>query len=288
MGFQNVDYDDEEEYVEEEEEDENNEDAEEEVEYEEDEEDEEEEDEGYEYVVDDPSNYKNYHDHHPEITYVPKILLFFQFLTLALSHDNDDPERQPTVENIINGMVWRVQDAQPGDSFFFGYSGHGAYVQRYQDVNGFICDDDMHAIMLKNLPEGCTFVSVFDCCHAGSVLDLPYTARLDGNLQLQVVDNKNAGKVDFIRTNTHDAIEAAKQRFGARSDTRGEDCIDGKASGALVWGLLKALEEDPEITYINLLRRTRELLRERGYAQIPQLSTWLPDFFGHSLLHLIS
>ncbi|KAK2467493.1 hypothetical protein APHAL10511_000348 [Amanita phalloides] len=69
-------------------------------------------------------------------------------------------------------MRWLVRDTRRGDSFLFHYSGHGGqtrdldgdesdgldeviYPVDYQE-NGRIVDDDMHAIMVKSLPPGCS------------------------------------------------------------------------------------------------------------------------------------
>jgi hypothetical protein len=38
---------------------------------------------------------------------------------------------QPTRRNILNALGWLVSDAQPGDSLFFHYSGHGSQVRDY-------------------------------------------------------------------------------------------------------------------------------------------------------------
>jgi hypothetical protein len=106
----------------------------------------------------------------------------------------DDPscaDAPPTGENIINAIRWLVEGAQAGDSLFFHYSGHGGqipddngdeedgmdetlipvdYVQ-----HGQIRDDDIFKLLVLPLREGVSLVAVFDCCHSGTILDLPYT-----------------------------------------------------------------------------------------------------------------
>jgi metacaspase-1 len=49
--------------------------------------------------------------------------------TVILTDDQQDPGSRPTRANIIRGMKWLVKDAQPGDSFFLHYSGHGAQTE---------------------------------------------------------------------------------------------------------------------------------------------------------------
>jgi Caspase domain. len=44
---------------------------------------------------------------------------------LYLTDEQQDPNKKPTYDNIINGMKWLVQGARSGDSLFFHYSGHG-------------------------------------------------------------------------------------------------------------------------------------------------------------------
>jgi hypothetical protein len=35
-------------------------------------------------------------------------------------------------------------------------------------------DKEMHDIMVKPLPAGCRLTALYDCCHSGSALALPY------------------------------------------------------------------------------------------------------------------
>lgn len=44
---------------------------------------------------------------------------------VVLTDDQISPVSQPTRANMIRAMQWLVKDAQPQDSLFFHYSGHG-------------------------------------------------------------------------------------------------------------------------------------------------------------------
>jgi hypothetical protein len=88
-----------------------------------------------------------------------------------------------------------VHDAQSGDSLFLHYSGHGGSIPDddgdeadgmdetmvpvdYQSA-GQIRDDDIYDHLVKKVPAGCHLTVVMDCCHSGSILDLPYTVVAD-------------------------------------------------------------------------------------------------------------
>jgi len=45
---------------------------------------------------------------------------------------------------------------------------------------GQIGDDDLYDNLVCAMPEGSTLVALMDCCHSGTVLDLPYKYRADG------------------------------------------------------------------------------------------------------------
>ncbi|KAG1727141.1 caspase domain-containing protein [Suillus lakei] len=96
----------------------------------------------------------------------------------------------PTKRNILLEMQRLAYYARAGDSMFFYFSGHGGQIrdQDGDEVDGydeFICpfdyqhsgvidDDEIHEIMVKPLVAGSRLTALFDSCHSGTVLDLPY------------------------------------------------------------------------------------------------------------------
>ncbi|KAG9120315.1 Ca(2+)-dependent cysteine protease [Ceratobasidium sp. 392] len=52
---------------------------------------------------------------------------------VQLTDDTSNPRQKPTKANIIAAMQWLVKDAQPNDSLFFHYSGHGGQTK---DLDG--------------------------------------------------------------------------------------------------------------------------------------------------------
>jgi len=106
---------------------------------------------------------------------------------------------QPTKQNLLRAMHWLVKDARPNDSLFFHYSGHGGQTKDldgdendgYDEViypvdfrqTGHITDDEMHRIMVLPLQAGVRLTAIFDSCHSGTALDLPYIYSTQGILK---------------------------------------------------------------------------------------------------------
>ncbi|KAG7366735.1 caspase domain containing protein [Nitzschia inconspicua] len=114
----------------------------------------------------------------------------------VLADDGQHPV--PTREKIIRGLRQLVAQSNPGDSVYFHYSGHGGlldpdYWNRFQQADrklkeydetlypvdhglaGQIRDFSLFNHFVKPMAAGVTVTCVMDCCHSGSVLDLPYT-----------------------------------------------------------------------------------------------------------------
>lgn len=51
-----------------------------------------------------------------------------QVRMFSFSQRQQDPNFQPTKQNILNAVKWLVSDAKAGDSLWFSYSGHGTQV----------------------------------------------------------------------------------------------------------------------------------------------------------------
>ncbi|KAL1939251.1 hypothetical protein VTO73DRAFT_10054 [Trametes versicolor] len=201
--------------------------------------------------------------------------------TVLLTDDAKDPKLLPTRANILAMMHWLVQGAKPHDSLFFHYSGHGAQVKDkngdeidgYDEVifpmdhksTGYIVDDLMHTIMVKSLPAGCRLTALFDSCHSGSALDLPYLYSSDGRVKGSQVKQK---WFDYKSTPA-DVISWSGCKD---SQTSADTWEQGIATGAMSYAFMSSLQENPNQTYRELLRSIRVILKKK-YSQKAQLSS---------------
>ncbi|CAO3645693.1 unnamed protein product [Cunninghamella blakesleeana] len=247
---------------------------------------------------------------------------------VILTDDQRDARFIPTKQNMISGMQWLVSNAQPNDSFFFHFSGHGGSVKdldgdeddgsdetiypvdhdRYPGQTGQILDDEMNAIMVQSLPRGCRLTAIFDSCHSGTALDLPYVYSTQGAVK-QNNPLKQAGNglmkagMAYASGNVGGALsslmstgnklvsgkktdEKMKQFKGSEADvimfsgckddqTSADAIISSTATGAMSYAITTALRENKNQSYLQLLNNIRAILREK-YSQRPQFSSSHP------------
>ncbi|KAK0475414.1 caspase domain-containing protein [Armillaria novae-zelandiae] len=157
----------------------------------------------------------------------------------------DETAKKPTRSNILDAFSRLFRDAQPNDSLFLHYSGHGDQIPdtngdevdgKDERIEGYdslhIIDDDIHE-MLRSLPSGCQLTALFDNCHSGTILDLPYTYNCIG------------------------------QCYGT---TPG---LDISADVAFI----DALKYKPKQSYKELLHSIRTIVERKRYGQIAQLGS---------------
>ena len=158
--------------------------------------------------------------------------------------------------------------------------------------------------MVQSLQPGVRLTAIFDSCHSGSALDLPYIYSTQGVLKEPNLA-KEAGQgllgivSSYARNDIGGMLSTASTLF--KKVTKGDDVykknlrtktspadvimwsgskdtqtsadasIGGEATGAMSWAFITALRKNPNQSYVQLLNSIREEL-EGKYQQKPQLS----------------
>jgi hypothetical protein len=105
---------------------------------------------------------------------------------------DDGVHKAPTKKDILSAFRRLVKESKEGDVVFCHYSGHGGRLKRDdEDGNdetlipvdfekaGQIRDRDVLKALIHPMPAGVTMTCLIDCCHGGTVLDLPYRCNVE-------------------------------------------------------------------------------------------------------------
>jgi len=249
--------------------------------------------------------------------------------------ENKGTSLYPTSKNIKAAISWLVSVCTAGDLIFFAYSGHGAHVPDEEGIeedgqdeilcpvdlgrylhewqaNG-IRDDFLFEKFHDELPAGVKCVCSYDCCHSGTISDLPTqrgltpapapTAR-SGEMVGRSMAEPEVVQAAIYRMQLKAQQRGARPRGdlqsilapGARSppskdiwafsgcrddQTSADATLDGQRQGAMTWALLSSLKENQyKFQYDPLLERMRNKLQGR-FTQVPQCSTTRDELFEH-------
>eukprot|EP01006_Ploeotia_vitrea_P065932 TRINITY_DN94050_c0_g1_i1.p1 TRINITY_DN94050_c0_g1~~TRINITY_DN94050_c0_g1_i1.p1 ORF type:complete len:595 (-),score=115.44 TRINITY_DN94050_c0_g1_i1:90-1874(-) len=183
---------------------------------------------------------------------------------------------QPTQHTIVAALRWLVQGARPGDSLFFSYSGHGKQMKDLTGEEkdgldevlvacdgGAVKDDDLFANLVAPLPAGVRLTCVIDCCHSGTILDLPYSFGVRGDKQKE--GNKTGGEGMVI------AISGCRdEQTTADIDRPGTG--DGGAFTQIMLEII-GKHEPSTLTWRGLLEEMHWVMAQRGFSQRPMISS---------------
>jgi len=185
---------------------------------------------------------------------------------------------KPTKENILNEFKNIIVNAETGDILFFYFSGHGSYTydRNNDETDGrdemivssdlqSVLDDDLKNILLNNMKRNVTLVGLFDSCHSGTMLDLKYN-YLDSH---PLRDDKYTENDKVTECNGNVIMISGCMD----TQTSTEALIDNKPQGALTWSFIECINKTPNLSWRELLKYMRELLKTTNFSQIPQLST---------------
>lgn len=269
------------------------------------------------------------HSVHNMVQFLTEKYRFNKDDMVILTDDQQNPRAIPNRQNILAAMQWLVSNARPGDDLFLHYSGHGGrtedldgdeedgydeciYPVDFQQTQpGHIVDDIIHDICVKPLPQGCRLTAIFDCCHSGSIMDLPYMYSTKGVLKepnllkdagmgllgigKSYLSNDLGGMMSgasslfsrVTRTTGGDQ-EKVKQMKTAPADvicftgckdtqTSADASIGGQGQGAMSFAFRQALlKAGGNLSYLQLLNAVRSEMTDGGYEQKPQLSACHP------------
>ncbi|KAF9948697.1 Ca(2+)-dependent cysteine protease, partial [Mortierella alpina] len=148
--------------------------------------------------------------------------------TIMLTDDQIYEDKRPTGANIRYWMKWLVKDADPHDSLFFHYAGHGGRIKDfsyngknehlgdetdgYDEIiypcdylrSGIISDDEMYDLLVKDLPDGVQLTALVDACHSGTMLDLPYVYNGNHVTALEAVTRTKVGAMAAMSSGDFD------------------------------------------------------------------------------------
>lgn len=215
---------------------------------------------------------------------------------LVLRDDNTTFEK-PTRNIILSKMNQLIEKANLNNSpeIFFHYSGHGSF---QKDTNGdeadkrdelivpcdllMISDDEIRNIFNK-LNGNTTLYTVMDCCYSGTNVDLPYvynTNKLTKNLVLfednskvyNMMLNKKIYSISGCKDNQTSADAYNVYKVYNDSDPRFSIDASDLNGGALTSILLELLKTG-QYTFTNILNQLQTNLINKGFTQLPLLST---------------
>ena len=188
----------------------------------------------------------------------------------------------PTAKRIIDELYQLVSWSQKEESreIAFHFSGHGVGITdttgdetdgRDECIVGcdnvIVRDDTIHRLM-RMMPSGSKATLIMDCCHSGTLVDLPYQLGRHSPAKDRVI------QADVILMSGCMDAQTSSDTIDLRPKYQ---CFSGAMTSSVLFCLKYAK------TWQDLIKLVRFVLRRKGFTQVPQLSASFPL---HSKLEL--
>jgi len=208
---------------------------------------------------------------------------------ITLRDDDTDPTKLPTKKNIVSTLEYLAESSSDLEEIWIHYSGHGTQmknsknnfirddnVSNMDDVlvpmdfneNGFIRDVDLLAMIQKIQ---CRAMFIFDCCHSGTICDLPWSFQYQSPTSCLI---KKSSVAPMSNNNIY--VFSGCKDNQTSADTY--NATDRQMAGAFTTSFIACLRNSHHnIPLLNLYRDVCIDLAERGFKQTPIFSSSNPS-----------
>lgn len=208
---------------------------------------------------------------------------------ITLRDDDTDPTKLPTKKNIVSMFEYLAESSIDLEELWFHYSGHGTQIKNTKnnfirddnvsktddvlvpmdyDDNGFISDMDLLAMIQKIQ---CRAIFIFDCCHSGTICDLPWSFQYQSPTSCLVKKSSVS-----IMSNNNIYVFSSSKDNQTSADTY--NAIDREMAGAFTTSFIACLRNSHHnIPLLNLYRDVCIDLAQRGFKQTPIFSSSNPS-----------
>ncbi|KAJ8572516.1 hypothetical protein K7X08_009027 [Anisodus acutangulus] len=196
----------------------------------------------------------------------------------------EEAYKPPTRRNILEAFKWLMADLKSGDSLVFYFSGHGLRQPDFSDdeldgfdeticpldfrTKGMIIDNAINDILVKPLIPGVTLHAIIDSCHSGTVLDLPWVYK-----EKKWADNRPPSGTNKGTSGGRAIGFSACRDYQLAADTSAFSA-EKTMMGAMSHTFIKALSENPNITYQGLLDYMHKEIEKVNKARCPLLKVF--------------
>jgi len=184
----------------------------------------------------------------------------------------------PTKSNILSQLKLLVDQSGDLEEIWLHYSGHGSQIQNQNskkrelveiiipvnyETEGSIYDFELLEIIKKIK---CRAILVFDCCHSGSICDMPWSFDYGDLTELKTVHTNTV----IIENSSIYVLSGCRD---TESSADSSNVLD-QSVGAFTNAIIESLQASHHnISIIDLYKSACIFLYENGYSQNPLLSS---------------